>query len=125
MERSIHARRQRGKRWNRIYSDGARSAGSLQDAHTGNDARLMVMHRSLPPLGHRAKAHQHAELAANTGRANTTKTRRTSSGGPSTDALRRLGRRRDTATSFVYGRAHIAAESSVNPLTEGARLIAS
>jgi hypothetical protein len=37
----IHARRQRRKRWNRIYSDGARCAGSLRDALTGNDARLM------------------------------------------------------------------------------------
>jgi hypothetical protein len=39
LERSIHARRLRGKRWNRIYCDGARGAGSLRGAHTGNDAR--------------------------------------------------------------------------------------
>jgi hypothetical protein len=43
LERSIHARRQRRKRWNRIYSDGTRGAGSLRGALTRNDARLTVM----------------------------------------------------------------------------------
>ena len=40
LDRSIQARRQRRKRWKRIYSDGAGGAGSLRGAHTGNDARL-------------------------------------------------------------------------------------
>ena len=39
----IQARRQRGKRWKRIYSDGARGEGSVRGAHTRNDARLTVM----------------------------------------------------------------------------------
>jgi hypothetical protein len=47
LDSSIHARRQRRKRWNRIYSDGARGAGSLRGALTGNDARLTVMAREL------------------------------------------------------------------------------
>lgn len=41
LDRPIQARRQRGKRWKRIYSDGARGSGSLREAHSGNDARLM------------------------------------------------------------------------------------
>ena len=32
-------RRQRWERWNRIYGDGTRGAGSLRGALTGNDAR--------------------------------------------------------------------------------------
>ena len=39
LDRSIPARRQRGIRWNRICGDGARGAGSLRGALTGNDAR--------------------------------------------------------------------------------------
>ena len=41
LECTIHARRQRRKRWKRIYTDGARGAGSLRGALTGNDVRLI------------------------------------------------------------------------------------
>src|ERR1700730_228930 len=51
---SIDARRQRGKRWNRICSDGARGAGSLRGALTGNDARsasIIARFRDVPAPG--------------------------------------------------------------------------
>jgi hypothetical protein len=54
LDSSIHARRQRGKRWNRIYSDGARGAGSLRGALTGNDARsasIIARFRGVPAPG--------------------------------------------------------------------------
>ena len=51
LDRSIQTRRQRRKRWKRIYSDGAGGAGSLRDAHTGNDARLTVMAPEPAALG--------------------------------------------------------------------------
>ena len=38
LDRSIQTRRQRRKRWKRIYCDGARCAGSLRGEDTGNDA---------------------------------------------------------------------------------------
>ena len=54
LDSSIHARWQRGKRWNRIYSDGARGAGSLRGALTGNDARsasIIARSRACQPRG--------------------------------------------------------------------------
>jgi hypothetical protein len=54
LDSSIHARRQRGKRWNRIYSDGARGVGSLRGALTGNDARsasIIARFRDVPAPG--------------------------------------------------------------------------
>jgi hypothetical protein len=48
LDSSSHARRRRRKRWNRIYTNGARGAGSLRGALTGNDARLIVGAGGLP-----------------------------------------------------------------------------